>query len=110
MRADTPPPTSETRLSLKARPVALVVGLPERAAIACARRLMLAGFVVARAATGPGACERADALKPELIVVSRELWSSERNAIAEVAATLGALVVETPATGDVDLERCRLAS
>jgi len=110
MPLHTPPPDSEIRIAIKARPVALVVGLPERAAMVCARRLMLAGFVVARAATGPGACERAEALKPELLVLSRELWSSERAAIIELAYAMGAMVVDSPVNGDVDIERCRLAS
>src|SRR5437868_6774257 len=110
MNHPTPPPISEIRMSAAARPLALVVGLPERAAVACARRLMLLGFAVARAATGPGACERAEALKPQLIVVSRDLWSFERRAVEETAEMLGAIVVESPLDGDLDIERCRLAS
>jgi hypothetical protein len=110
MNHPTPPPISEVRMTAGPRPLALVVGLPERAAMACARRLMLHGFVVARAATGPGACERAQALKPELIIVSRELWSFERRVVDETAALLGAVLVESPLDGDIDIERCRLAS
>ena len=93
-----------------ASPIALVVGLPEHAAMTCARRLQHAGFVVARAATGTGACERASSLRPELIVVSRDLWSSERQAVAAAARELGASVVEVPASGEVDLALCMLAS
>jgi hypothetical protein len=103
---DARQPISEVRMTRAARPLALVVGLPERAAVACARQLMLGGFVVARAATGMGACERARALRPELIVVSRELWSSERQAVVDVALEVGASLAETPASGAVDVSLC----
>jgi NAD(P)-dependent dehydrogenase (short-subunit alcohol dehydrogenase family) len=90
--------------------LALVVGFAETMGIAFAEHLGLTGWVVARAAHGPAACERAKSLRPKLIVVSRDLWSSEKRALLEAAGALAARVVETSGPADLDAALARLAS
>jgi hypothetical protein len=78
-------------------PLALVVGLPSVAADACSLRLRHAGYLVARAAHGPAACELARSLRPTLVVASRTLWALERRALDAVASSIGADVVDDAA-------------
>jgi CheY-like chemotaxis protein len=90
--------------------LALVVGFAETLGTTFAERLGGAGWLVARAAHGPAACERAQHLRPKLILISRDLWSSEKRALLDAARAVAASVVETSGPAELDAALARLAS
>jgi hypothetical protein len=102
------PPRADQELvmnavSLRTR-LALLVGLPKAEAELCTLCLEIAGYQVVRAVHGPAACTLIDALRPTLVVVSRDLWALERRALDKAAFAVAADVVDPAA-----LDRALLA-
>ncbi|HEY8079815.1 MAG TPA: hypothetical protein VIF62_37045 [Labilithrix sp.] len=83
-------------------PYALLVGFRDGLARALARRLEAAGFVVVRVAHGLAAQDEALRLGVSLVVTSNDLFSMEKNAIAETASLLGAPIVSASREEDLD--------
>jgi hypothetical protein len=59
--------------------------------------------VVVRVAHGLQAQDEAERLRPALIVISRDLFSMERAAVASAAAAIDAYVIEASTELDLDL-------
>jgi hypothetical protein len=90
--------------------VALAVGFTEPDSPHCQSLLDVAGWRIARAAHAATACERAFALRPALVVLSRSLFASEKRAIREAVRALELPVVEAADVSDLYLVLSRSAS
>lgn len=91
-----PPAPSPSGVSLRS-PVIVVVGVDDVTARACKTAALQGDVGFVRAAQGIAACRAIRDARPTVVALGASLWRDETYAIAEVARSAGARVVQIPA-------------
>lgn len=85
-----------------ATPTAILVGLAEPLASACADALAEGGLRVLRVGHAAAACERLPVVMPQLVVVSAALNAADAEMLADRCVAVGADVVALAVDAEVD--------